>query len=802
MGLTWTLTPTKATLLTNSLALFVTLAGGQLWTIVRFGLHQRRAHRLSSQDNQQARHQQLILRNAGTDLHTMRLMALLAWRSRQKNATGPYRYAVYVALLAIVHYIVFVVAGTLSNNLISSGSGETFHKLVNASSPVLSRSPFCGFWEPTYYDEIVNGPFLNVESPDTVRQSIQFNAKIDGDVGESLAYAEECYGTAAPNYRSSKCNTMKRSKLWVNQTSSELCPFDRSICHSRSSTIVFETPPIDTHTDLGINAPPSERLTYRKRTSCAALDDAKHVVQEDTGTSQAMGYAYYGPYLDGNHPVNYTYVFSNFSSLYTIFTPLTVTPYQITAQVAYAPDPENDGWSAFAPIQGLRQTSADTTLFFLSYAGRYLNPIHDPWFSATTPIEVDIPVEFARTQYVPDSMITTLGCTEQHQFCTPDGNCTPFEGLLQISGDTSFSAGLTARQNVTFDRMLRATYLASILKITNSLQATKAPMLANTQVATSDASVTLKLPDIQWQLELEHWHNVSMAHLQRTLVNWATGQIASDPRSQLVPAKSGPDAWFCRNLIVPSTVYQSFCVVWLSIILAAGTFVIVVSWTIEEIPSRVQFRSQRMYTLRRIWDQDHILGLSRRRWTRSWMPPPPPPKESSPYLSPYTATTKVNSSEPTPHCNQFQAQSATKEHADFSWFHVPVMHSSDVEKHLHEARHGASTSRLWSQLPPEPPHDSWVAPGFQNHGFNHPVYQPPVSHPVYHPEMSYPVYQPGMNHPVHHSEKGHSVHQPEMSEMPMAPTSPSITERRRPAKSFDLSNLRAHALARNHGLFF
>jgi hypothetical protein len=119
-GLTWTLSPTKSTLLTNTLALFVALAGGQLWNIIRFAIHQIRASYRSEEESHESRaQQQVVLRNTDTDLGTLRLMLQLAWNSR---STGKQlSFPILIATLAILHYGLFILAGTFST-LASAGS--------------------------------------------------------------------------------------------------------------------------------------------------------------------------------------------------------------------------------------------------------------------------------------------------------------------------------------------------------------------------------------------------------------------------------------------------------------------------------------------------------------------------------------------------------------------------------------------------------------------------------------------------------------------------------------------------------
>ena len=104
-GLTLTLRPGHATLLTNTLALFVTLAGGQLWTIMRFSIHQLRFDPKNCSENHNKH--QVILRNTTTDLGTAQFMFNLVWGTRKKAARSN-SYAVFIAFVAVFHAILFV----------------------------------------------------------------------------------------------------------------------------------------------------------------------------------------------------------------------------------------------------------------------------------------------------------------------------------------------------------------------------------------------------------------------------------------------------------------------------------------------------------------------------------------------------------------------------------------------------------------------------------------------------------------------------------------------------------------------
>lgn len=590
-GLTLTLNPRDAMLLTNLLALFITLLGGQLWSIIRFMLHQLQASPKSEDSLEHHNQRQFILRNANTDLATMRLLLGLAWaalRDKRKTCSG----SVLIAFLALVHAILFMLAQYFSNSVLDAGP------------TVLSRSEHCGIWNDTYYN-IAAAEGVNPTSPENLGLSVQYISKELHDVQLSLEYAQKCYLDRPSYYMTSTCNTTQKSSLdFSNYTSG--CPFESQLCDDRSDAIVFDTGVIDSHSDLGMNAPHNDRLAYRRITTCAVLNGTGYATgwngSDDNTTDPA--YVFYGP-SPGN---DYTYSYSNFASLYTKFSPKITVPYQVYAALAYGPIPEAQipSQGDFVPVPELRQDTSDLVLLFLSYAGRYLEPIEDPWFSATRFHSVDNEYPLVRSQYSRDSPIGTVGCTEQHKFCTGNGSCTPFLGFDQVQRVDSFNLGLTPHANATFDRILRAVTASSLRQIVHYLALTGTPMLAMNASATQSHTPSLKLPNNQWHLELNYWHSIAMAQLQRIVVEWSTGQIAPEPQFLLAP-QTEPDSWFCRNLMIPSDAYQSFSVLAIILIVAFGSVLILISLTMENGLGWFQVRSRKGLARREYWSRDDML---------------------------------------------------------------------------------------------------------------------------------------------------------------------------------------------------
>lgn len=223
-------------------------------------------------------------------------------------------------------------------------------------------------------------------------------------------------------------------------------------------------------------------------------------------------------------------------------------------------------------------------------------------------------------------MISTLGCLEQHRFCTAKSRiCTPFLGWGQVQAASSFLSSLTPLQSVTFARTLRAAEMGSITVTTVYIARTSTPLLAIDQCAAKNTVLSLDLPDNQWQLELQYWYSIVMAAFQRTLVQWATGQIAIDPKTQLRPPETSEERWFCENLLIPSEVYQSFSVLGVVLILFFGVLIIIVASTVESMTAFVR-KCCGHNTNRASWNDQDVLNLFDRD-KKCEKGPLPPPKD-------------------------------------------------------------------------------------------------------------------------------------------------------------------------------
>jgi len=241
--------------------------------------------------------------------------------------------------------------------------------------------------------------------------------------------------------------------------------------------------------------------------------------------------------------------------------------------------------------------------------------------------------------------------------------------------------------------VLRAAIASSLRNTVEFLAKTTTPILASGSLASgsSGAVVSQVLPEDQWKIELQYWHSVSMAHLQRTIVQYATGQIAAEP-DYLVAPTAEQDIWFCQNLIVPSAVYQSFSVMALILIFLVGLLVIIASLNVERLAALIR-RWLRRGKSAKSWNHDYVLGI---KPVHKGSPNTKAPEKDSGQLRP-------------------PSTSQQRESEIFEWDKIPHLPKDD--ENLSHQQEGRRTLDIKSRLspfrvhfpnypPPRPPRDS------------------------------------------------------------------------------------------------
>jgi len=244
VGSTITLSSRNGSLFTAFLAIFVATTGAAVWKILSFTIHQLR----TSQDPRDGLHhqQQVILRNSGAPgAASWQLLQLLyVWRRLTKR---PFWRSLPLALLALANLIAFAVAGVLSYE-VSKAAGDA----------VLIRSDNCGNWTLNSTTAIFAG--LHKTLNDTIA---------------AAGYARACYGSQPDTLQ---CNQYSKQQITYTMNQNDTCPFASGMClFSKTAALSMDTGNISSHDTLGINTQAKDRITYRRKTTCAPIKDKGYI---------------------------------------------------------------------------------------------------------------------------------------------------------------------------------------------------------------------------------------------------------------------------------------------------------------------------------------------------------------------------------------------------------------------------------------------------------------------------------------------------------------------------------------------
>ena len=236
-GSTITLTASGAGFIVAFLAIFVSVAGGSLWRILAFLVHQYRITK-APRDGLYYQ-QQNILRNTPTpgvaSWHLLRLIS--PWRKFSKR---PFRRSLPLVLLALLNLSLFFVAGILVAEVTRT-----------PGSYVLVRSPNCGNWTVNSID-VVEGLLV----------------KTTNDTVAVANYARNCYGGPS---NALECNQFPVQSLPYTRIENDPCPFAEGMCYPQFPPVTFDTGNLSSHDHLGINSRMKDRISYRKKTTCAPV---------------------------------------------------------------------------------------------------------------------------------------------------------------------------------------------------------------------------------------------------------------------------------------------------------------------------------------------------------------------------------------------------------------------------------------------------------------------------------------------------------------------------------------------------
>lgn len=592
LGLTLTLDPYKASIVSPALAIFVSIAGTQLWNLFQFALHQTRA--TSSPQSLLYHQQQTILRNTGSDLNALwRLVRVaLAWR-HQRDAKV-LRVSTPLILWAFLHFALIVLAGLFSSWLLETSDPR-----------VLSRSPWCGTFKTTYASDVYS---TDSENFNLVKLAMEYATYVDSRYANVQQHVDLC------ETGSDACDTFPTKDLVGLAPASTLlkggCPFGDHVCHPDiDGSIFFDTGYLSSDSKFGFNAPKKDRVSFRMVAECAPLNDAEYSTgwqnvpsTDSNAPNSKVADALYGPSFTNSRNATYSLVQPVLECDQRAIT----QPYSLNAEFFQPGGNMTEATATFDPKPELQLPEADVSLVMLSSISSYLGPVNDPWFLARQKINDTnaFCMQKDKTLYIRDRPLTTIGCAQQWQVCNSASDapnrdqCTPLLAWQQVQNSLLSDPHIkfSALQLATAMRILWAASGSTFYWAISALAQSAAPPLKARELMS--ATIALPVPDNQWQEETKYWWQIMLTHLQQISLDYGTGQFAySTDYINVTKPTSGPSGEaaydLCQNQMIRMKSWRNYNLFAMIITIVIATLIIILGLCIEDIVGYIRQRKLR-----------------------------------------------------------------------------------------------------------------------------------------------------------------------------------------------------------------
>ncbi|KAK1760049.1 hypothetical protein QBC47DRAFT_333883 [Echria macrotheca] len=611
----WTVTipATEALYLVSFITLFIRWSGTNLWSILVFAMHQWRS---TTEPRDALYHQQqVILRNNGSAFNTMWMFGRLMWRWRGKANRNLIR-GLELALPSAVSVAAIAAAAFLSS------------QFLNPTDFVLTKTNLTCGWlaDAEFFVDVVHTDQIENQKSDALYVSAVATA------GKSLEYTAACYESQSNEY-SSLCSSYVVRSLPSTVNKSAPCPLGESRQICSGPAVRIDSGIIRASTHLGINVPPDHDIGIRKVTTCAPVPLDRYASDwmpwqdpDDDSANILSRYSwkYYHVYSDDSgEPV----AFSNDSAWWI------PTGYRLLGELNVFEGANNLSVDPLKPELSAR--NGDLLLLMLQNMVLYSDPVTDLWFKASS--QNDTRGYYYNTSWessgawIPDSVVSGLGCTEEYQFCAND-QCTPLAGLYSTDPGP---LGLTTQQEAVYKVVWKSAWAATLYFIAFFLR--DGVLLSRRQVHPSLISAPVAAD--QWVQEAENMHNLSMAIIQRRVVEYSRPpnfNIRPGVGTQqfIVPPPTEAERDICHNVKTRNPAYRSFNLVPLLAILVGGILIMAVNLALPRIVFGLRrIRQGGNVAKTKAWINTHVLHLHRSLLETRGITPWEPTEDDIPVFS-------------------------------------------------------------------------------------------------------------------------------------------------------------------------
>ncbi|EUC40139.1 hypothetical protein COCMIDRAFT_109565 [Bipolaris oryzae ATCC 44560] len=579
-GLTYTTTLENGALFIAFLALFVTYTGTCFWSIASFTVHQT----LSRQAPQNTiyHQQQAILRTSDTSTIALWRLIKLTWAWRKTMGTTSFKSTLIPLATSLATLSAFTIASIFSSRVASSRGGEVL--IVGSNCAVF------------------NGSLMTQENHGMTQYYTASRIR------SSASYKANCYSGSK---LTEGCHTFARSSLPFIVTHGNPCPFPGkdAICGLENGSIRLDSGFLNSHYDLGINSPPSSRFLYRSVTECSPIRDKGYIRFNNMKTPKTAEFLYGDDSVHCGRNSDGCTMDVGFGD--GLGSRAARSQYTLSVATKWQLPKDMDFANTWEPIPELSVPNTDVNVLFLQPNSiLYATPVYDPWFDATYGPLIATLTRGNITVYASNQPAKALACAQQYQFCNPslpqDISCTPPMGIHEAVIAASSTLFKEKNSRDAFDwSALAIRYMANGFTEIVTILGGTALLAGDTLSAAGQDS----LPNNQWELELEHWFKITLADIQRAILDQATGP--TDPRAASFhsPPKTAAARTICNSQKIRSDSYTSFNVLGLIIIFSIGGLIILISACLPLVTARLQRSRNPFASLE--WISNDTLQLQR-----------------------------------------------------------------------------------------------------------------------------------------------------------------------------------------------
>ncbi|KAI0155334.1 hypothetical protein GGR57DRAFT_491761 [Xylariaceae sp. FL1272] len=579
LGASLTTTRQNAALLVAFTSTYIGFVATRVWRILCFILH--RLYSVATPQNAGYHRIQAILCNASAPEDGARLaLKLLSTRPKTHH-----RRIIFVGFTAIALVASFTALGGFSS------------RIALDDNDVLIESANCGF---VYGGTEVNWQDYFAET--------EWLAK---KVNNAANYAQQCYSSSSSSSQFD-CDTFAAPRIDSRVELNAPCPFDSTLCLTDEANIRIDSGYVDSHTYLGLNAPLHKRVFWRNVLHCVPLATKGFTSLDPQSPTNDTLYHYgrlpgsNGTYLD------YAYRMPSVEFQY------------VTQSVRDSLPVVSD----FLPVDLFLRKDADIYLVPLSANGIYFSdPTDDIWFnvSKTTHDYTDTGGNIATFSdetvvYLPGAPSSPLACTDQYQFCDSNditSNCGPLASFRDAlaggaaiftlpfaqvaTGDAGTDHG--ARYAYLIDGLLNGGGVYNILAILGPSALSLKQNL--------NGRIQGLLASNQWQVEVEHWWNITMTSIQGIFLDTAYG--LNDPSVQALRVNYTTPEFHdvCHNQKIKSTSFTTLNFFGLVLTYVVGFILAFISYALEQVFGWLHRRRAYKQFKHLEWTSDTTLQLQR-----------------------------------------------------------------------------------------------------------------------------------------------------------------------------------------------